>query len=369
MLKSKVLLMDFTRKITQEVHVGDLTIGGGKPVVVQSMNNIPLRDVAGNIAQIERLAAAGCHLTRLAVPSPKEIPFLKEIIAGAVLPVVADIHFSADLAVMAMEAGADKIRLNPGNIRDKDKLRRAVIYARDHQIPIRVGVNSGSLSPEILRRFGGPTAEALWTQGIEAIRELESYGHDNLVLSLKSSDPMLMIQANREASRLLDYPLHLGVTEAGTERGGVLKSAVGIGTLLAEGIGDTIRISLQAEPETEIAYCYELLKAVGLASRGAELIVCPGCGRTEVDLRNLALRVEDAVADIRTPLKIALMGCVVNGPGEAREADIGLAGGRQQYVLFEKGEVKEKVQEDEAFDVLMRRVAELVKEAEAANDA
>lgn len=369
MLKDKVLLMDFTRKITKEIKVGDLTIGGGKPIVVQSMNNIPLRDVKGNIAQIERLQEAGCHMTRLAVPSPKEVPYLKEIIQGSVLPVVADIHFSADLAILAMEAGANKIRLNPGNIRDKEKLKRAVEYARDHRIPIRVGVNSGSLSPEILQRFGGPTAEALWTQGIEAIREIESYGHDNLVLSLKSSDPMLMIEANREASRLLDYPLHLGVTEAGTERGGVLKSAVGIGTLLAEGIGDTIRISLQAEPETEIRYCYDLLKAVGLASRGAELIVCPGCGRTEVDLRRLALKVEAAVAEIKAPLKIALMGCVVNGPGEAREADIGLAGGRHQYVLFEKGEITEKVSEDEAFDVLMRRIDDWVADWETSHDA
>ena len=257
---------------------------------------------------------------------------------------------------MAIEAGCDKLRLNPGNIRDKGKLREAIQLAQARGVPIRVGVNSGSLDREILERFGGPTAEALMTQGLEALKLCEEAGHEALVLSLKTSDPMTLIEANREAALRTQWPLHLGLTEAGTEQGGILRSAAAIGTLLAEGIGDTIRISLQAEPEREIKACYELLRALGLSQRGAELIVCPGCGRTEVDLRHLAERVEAELSEMTEPIKVALMGCVVNGPGEAREADIGLAGGRKSYALFKKGEVVARVSEEEALPRLLQEI-------------
>ncbi|MDO5734192.1 MAG: flavodoxin-dependent (E)-4-hydroxy-3-methylbut-2-enyl-diphosphate synthase [Eubacteriales bacterium] len=352
-------MYSFNRRNSQAVKVAGLQIGGGAPIVVQSMNNRPALDVAGNIEQIQRLAEAGCQMTRLAVPNAKAAGAFKEIKAKSVLPLVADIHFQASLAILALQAGCDKLRLNPGNIRDKEELKRAVILAEKLKVPIRVGVNSGSLSPQILQRFGAPNAEALVAQALEAVREVEEAGHSQIVISIKSSDPRILIEANRELSRRTFWPLHLGLTEAGTERGGLLRSAAGIGTLLAEGIGDTIRISLQAEPEREIKACYELLRALGLSNRGAELIVCPGCGRTEVDLRKLALRLEDYLATVKEPLTVALMGCVVNGPGEAREADVGLAGGKGNFALFRAGKIIAKLNETEAYARLIQEIENL----------
>lgn len=355
-------IYSFERKISRAVDLPGLTIGGGAPIVIQSMNNRHALDVEGNIEQIKRLAAEGCQLTRLAMPNRKAAQAFAKIRAESPLPIVADIHFDYRLAILAMEAGCDKLRLNPGNIRDKEGLKEVIRLAVKKRIPIRVGVNSGSLSPEILQRFGGPTAEALMTQGLEALKVFEEQGHEALVLSLKSSDPRTLIEANREVSKRCPWPLHLGLTEAGTEFTGVLRSAAAIGTLLAEGIGDTIRISLQAEPEREIVAANKLLNALGLISRGVELIVCPGCGRTEVELRDLAERLERDLEGVKTPLKVALMGCVVNGPGEAREADLGIAGGKHNYVLFKKGQIVKKIQEVEAYDSLLAEIRQQVYE-------
>jgi (E)-4-hydroxy-3-methylbut-2-enyl-diphosphate synthase len=349
----------FERKMTRAVRVADLVIGGGAPVVVQSMNSTDTRDVEATLRQIEALHEAGCDLTRLAVPDQEAAAALARIRSRSPLPIVADIHFDYRLALAAIKAGADKIRINPGNIGGPDRVRQVAEAAREHQIPIRVGVNSGSLSQAVIDRCGGVNAESMVASALEAVEQLERWDFSDIVLSIKASDPALTIETYRLLSTRTDYPLHLGVTEAGTIREGAIRSAVGIGTLLAEGIGDTLRVSLTAEPVEEIAAAFSILKALGLRRQGPELISCPTCGRTSVDLIAVATAVEARLKTVRAPLRVAVMGCAVNGPGEARQADVGLAGGQGEFLLFAHGEIIRKVPESEAVDALMAEIARI----------
>lgn len=346
----------YQRRQSRQLKVGKVAIGGDAPIVVQSMNNVPSWDVEANLAQIGRLAAAGCELTRIAVPDEAAAAALAKIKERSQLPIVADIHFNAKLALLALEAGADALRINPGNIRDTEGLKAIAKAARQRGIPIRVGVNSGSLSPAIRDRFGGVNAEALAAQTLEACALLEKEDFNDICLSMKASEPLLCIETYRLLAEARDYPFHLGVTEAGTEKEGVVRSAVGIGTLLAEGIGDTIRVSLTAEPEKEVVAAYQILKALNLRQYGVRLISCPTCGRTEVALEKLAKAVEERLAGISEPIRVAVMGCPVNGPGEARAADCGIAGGRGEFLIFRKGEVLRKVAESEALAALEEEI-------------
>ncbi len=346
----------FERKITRPVHVGDLTIGGGAQIVIQSMNNTDTRDVQATLRQIEELAEAGCDLTRLAIPDQEAAQALARIRPLSPLPIVADIHFDHRLALAALAAGADKIRINPGNIGGPDRVREVAAAARERGVPIRVGVNSGSLSREIVDRFGGVNADSMVASALESVALLEQWDFADIVISIKASDPALTIQTYRLLSEKSTYPLHLGVTEAGTRREGSIRSAIGIGTLLAEGIGDTLRVSLTADPVDEIAAAYSILKALGLRSHGPQLISCPTCGRTSVDLIRIAAEVEERLKTIKAPIKVAVMGCAVNGPGEARHADVGLAGGKGEFLLFAHGEVLRKVPEAQAIEALMAEI-------------
>lgn len=346
----------FERKITRPVHVGDLTIGGGAQIVIQSMNNTDTRDVQATLRQIEELAEAGCDLTRLAIPDQEAAQALARIRPLSPLPIVADIHFDHRLALAALAAGADKIRINPGNIGGPDRVREVAAAARERGVPIRVGVNSGSLSREIVDRFGGVNADSMVASALESVALLEQWDFADIVISIKASDPALTIQTYRLLSEKSIYPLHLGVTEAGTRREGSIRSAIGIGTLLAEGIGDTLRVSLTADPVDEIAAAYSILKALGLRSHGPQLISCPTCGRTSVDLIRIAAEVEERLKTIKAPIKVAVMGCAVNGPGEARHADVGLAGGKGEFLLFAHGEVLRKVPEAQAIEALMAEI-------------
>lgn len=346
----------FERKITRPVHVGDLTIGGGAQIVIQSMNNTDTRDVQATLRQIEELAEAGCDLTRLAIPDQEAAQALALIRPLSPLPIVADIHFDHRLALAALAAGADKIRINPGNIGGPDRVREVAAAARERGVPIRVGVNSGSLSREIVDRFGGVNADSMVASALESVALLEQWDFADIVISIKASDPALTIQTYRLLSEKSTYPLHLGVTEAGTRREGSIRSAIGIGTLLAEGIGDTLRVSLTADPVDEIAAAYSILKALGLRSHGPQLISCPTCGRTSVDLIRIAAEVEERLKTIKAPIKVAVMGCAVNGPGEARHADVGLAGGKGEFLLFAHGEVLRKVPEAQAIEALMAEI-------------
>lgn len=349
----------FARRSTRPVQVGPLTIGGNFPIVVQSMNNTDSRDVAASLRQIEQLAEAGCELTRLAIPDLQAAEALAAIRRRSPLAIVADIHFDYRLALAAIKAGADKIRINPGNIGGPERVRQVAEAARDRRIPIRVGVNSGSLSREVIDRFGGVNAAAMVASALEAVAMLERWNFAEIVISIKASDPALTIATYRLLADQTAYPLHVGVTEAGTWHEGVIRSAVGIGTLLAEGIGDTLRVSLTADPVEEIQAAYSILKALGLRRRGPELISCPTCGRTSVDLIRIAGEVEQRLKTIQAPLKVAVMGCVVNGPGEARHADVGLAGGKGEFLIFAHGEILRKVSEAEAVDALMAEVLRL----------
>ena len=349
----------FERKITRTVTVGGLTIGGGAPIAIQSMNNTDPRDIAGSIRQIEELADAGCDLTRLAVPDLEAAEAFAAIRRRSPLPIVADIHFDYRLALAAIKAGADKIRINPGNIGGPDRVKAVVEACRERQIPIRVGVNSGSLSREVIDRFGGVNAQSMVTSALDSVALLEAWDFNDIVISIKASDPALTIETYRLLSARTDYPLHLGVTEAGTRREGAIRSAVGIGTLLAEGIGDTLRVSLTAEPVAEIEAAFSILQALGLRRRGPELISCPTCGRTSVDLIKIAGEVEERLKQVKTPLKVAVMGCAVNGPGEARHADVGIAGGKGEFLIFVHGEIIRKVPEAEAVEALMAEIARL----------
>ncbi len=347
------------RHATRIVRVGPLSIGGDAPIVIQSMNNTDTRNIQATLDQIHQLAKAGCHLTRLAIPDREAAEALKTIRRQSELPIVADIHFDYRLALLAIEAGADKIRINPGNIGGQDRLAQVARAALTRDVPIRVGVNSGSISKTMLEKHRGLNAESMTASALEAVQAMEAVGFDNLVISVKASDPLLTIETYRRLARLTDYPLHVGVTEAGTAYEGVIRSAVGIGTLLAEGIGDTIRVSLTADPVEEIQAAYAILKSLGLARRGPQLISCPTCGRTQVNLQQVAQEVEQRLRSITAPLKVAVMGCAVNGPGEASHADIGLCGGKGEYLIIEHGKVLRKVSPERAVDELMKEVTRL----------
>lgn len=342
-----------TRRKSQAVSVGSLQIGGDAPIVVQSMNHTDTRDAEATLRQIQRMVRAGCELTRVAVPDFEAAESLREICRNSPIPVVADIHFDYRLALQAIRNGVAKIRINPGNIGSEQNLRTVAEAAQAAGIPIRVGVNSGSLPRTILEQHGGhPTPAALAEAAERAISEMEKVGFRNLVLSLKSSDPLLTIEAYRILAPRVEYPFHIGVTEAGTLREGLIRSAVGIGTLLADGIGDTLRVSLTADPEEEVRAAWSILKSLSLRQRGPVFVSCPTCGRTQVPLERIAEEVQQRFSDLPYPIRIAVMGCVVNGPGEARDADVGIAGGKGKFLVFARGEVRETVAEDQAVTAL-----------------
>lgn len=324
---------------SRQIFLGGIPIGGGAPVSVQSMTNTDTRNIEATLAQIHALADAGCEIIRVAAPDMAAARAVAAIVDASPLPVIADIHFDYRLAITSLENGAAGIRINPGNIGSKEKIFKVVDAAKAHGAVIRVGVNSGSLEKSLLERFGHPTPEGLAMSAVNNARLLESRGFENIKISLKSSSAADTIAACRALRKMSDYPLHIGVTEAGTLMRGAIKSAVGLGILLHEGIGDTMRVSLTADPLEEVKVAYEILRALGLRQRGPEIISCPTCGRTEIDLISLANQVEKMLAGCSLPLKVAVMGCVVNGPGEAREADIGIAGGRDKGIIFRQGEV------------------------------
>lgn len=341
------------RHKTRTVRIGDVAIGGDNPIRIQSMCNTKTENVEATVAQIRALAAAGCEIIRVAVPNEAAASALKDIRRQIKLPLVADIHFDYRLALAAMENGADKIRINPGNIGEDWKLREVVNAAKERNIPIRVGVNSGSLEKEILKKYGGVTAEGIVESALEKVGRIEELGYANLVISIKSSDVLMCIRAHELLADKTDYPLHIGITEAGTLLRGTVKSAVGLGVILYEGIGDTIRVSLTGDPLEEIKAAREILKSLGLRKGGVEVVSCPTCGRTEIDLIGLANQVEGLVerySDL--DVRVAVMGCVVNGPGEAREADFGVAGGKGAGVLIRKGEVIRTMPESELLPAL-----------------
>ena len=339
--------------MTKQITVGSVKIGGGAPVSIQSMLNTKTTDVEGSLRQIRELAAAGCEIARLAVPDMQAADAFGKICGSSPLPLVADIHFDYRLAIRAAENGAAKIRINPGNIGGEDRVRAVEDCCRAHHIPIRIGVNGGSLDKALLEKYGHPTPEALVESAFSHIRLLEKFGFDDICVSMKSSSVPLMMKAYQLFSAQSDYPLHVGVTETGTEHMGVIKSAMGIGGLLCQGIGDTIRVSLTADPVREVFAARDILKAAGLRRDGVNIVACPTCGRTRIDLIGLAGRVEEALRDCKKPITVAVMGCVVNGPGEAREADIGIAGGDGTGMLFAKGQMLKKLPYDELLPALL----------------
>lgn len=347
------------RRKAKTVFAGGLPIGGGSKISVQSMLNVPASDVAGSVAQAVALEHAGCDMIRAAIPNKEAIALIPAIKNAVKIPLVADIHFDYRLALEAIDAGIDKIRINPGNIGSDDRVKAVADACRLHHIPIRIGVNSGSLEKEILVKYGSPTPQALCESALYHASLLEKYDFNDIVLSIKSSNVDTMIQAYELAAEQCEYPLHLGVTEAGTERMGLVKSAIGIGSLLQRGIGDTIRVSLTADPIKEVAAGFDILKALGLCKKGVNLICCPTCGRTKIDLIQLANEVENRLKNCKKPLTVAVMGCAVNGPGEAREADIGIAGGDGVGLLFKKGKVIRKMPENELLEALMNEIDRL----------
>ena len=337
-----------TQRQSRAIRLGPLAIGGGAPVMVQSMTNTDTRDVEATTAQIARLVKRGCEAVRLAVPDEAAVKALAAIRAASPVPLIADIHFDYRLAVAALESGLEGLRINPGNIGPAEHVDRVVDAAKAHDAVIRIGVNSGSVEKELLRRYGGPCPQAMVESALNHVRLLERRGFYDTKISLKSSSVTDTIAAYEALARACDYPLHIGVTEAGGLMRGTVKSAVGLGILLREGIGDTLRVSLTADPAEEVTVAWEILRALGLRSRGPEIISCPTCGRTEIDLFALAAAVEARLAESTAPIKVAVMGCVVNGPGEAREADLGLAGGRDKGIIFRKGEVIRSVRGQDA---------------------
>ncbi len=340
------------RKITKEIKIGDRVIGGGNPILIQSMTNTKTQDVEATVNQIRELTRAGCEIIRCAVPDMEAAQALSRIKKQIAIPLVADIHFDYRLAIAAIENGADKIRINPGNIGSDDRIREVVKAAKEKDIPIRVGVNSGSLEKELVEKYHGVTAEGLVESALDKVRKIESFGYDNLVISIKSSDVMMCVKAHELISEKTDYPLHVGITESGTIISGNIKSAIGLGLILHQGIGDTIRVSLTGNPLEEIKSAKLILKTLGLRKGGIEVVSCPTCGRTQIDLIGLANQVENMVGDIPLDLKVAVMGCAVNGPGEAREADIGIAGGVGEGLLIKHGKAIRKVPESELVSVL-----------------
>ena len=342
--------------MTRRIMVGNVPIGGGADVVIQSMLNTKTTDVEGSLAQIRSLASAGCQIARLAVPNMEAARGFAEICKESVLPLVADIHFDYRLAIAAAEGGASKIRINPGNIGGEDRVKAVVDVCKDRHIPIRIGVNGGSLEKELLEKYGHPTAEALVESAFGHLELLEKCGFYDTCVSMKSSHVPTMVAAARLFRSKCDYPLHIGVTETGPVRQGLIKSAMGIGSLLLDGIGDTLRVSLTDDPGEEVYAAKDILKAAGLRKDGVDIISCPTCGRTRIDLIGLVNKVDEALRDCKKPITVAVMGCIVNGPGEAREADIGIAGGDGWGMIFEKGEQVAKLPYDELLPELLRRI-------------
>lgn len=340
------------REHTKAVKIGDKEIGGGNPVLIQSMTNTRTEDVAATVEQIHRLEAAGCEIIRCTVPTQEAAEAIREIKKQISIPLVADIHFDYKMAIAAILNGADKIRINPGNIGGKDRVEAVVAAAKERNIPIRVGVNSGSLEKELVEKYHGVTAEGLVESALDKVRMIEEMNYDNLVVSIKSSNVLMCVKAHEMLAEKTAYPLHVGITESGTVTSGNIKSSIGLGIILHEGIGDTIRVSLTGDPVEEIKSAKLILRTLGLRKGGIEVVSCPTCGRTRIDLISLANEVEDMVQDIPLDLKVAVMGCVVNGPGEAKEADIGIAGGIGEGLLIKKGEIIRKVPEERLLETL-----------------
>ena len=340
------------REQTKVIHIGDKVIGGGNPVLIQSMTNTRTEDVAATVAQIHRLEQAGCEIIRCTVPTLEAAQALKEIKKEITIPLVADIHFDYKMAIAAMENGADKIRINPGNIGSRENVKAVVDVAKERNIPIRVGVNSGSLEKNLVEKYHGVTAEGIVESALDKVHIIEELGYDNLVISIKSSDVLMCTKAHEILADKTKYPLHVGITESGTVWSGNIKSALGLGMILSQGIGDTIRVSLTGDPVEEIKSAKLILRTLGLRKGGIEVVSCPTCGRTKIDLIGLATKVEEMVADIPLDIKVAVMGCAVNGPGEAKEADIGIAGGIGEGLLIKHGEIVRKVPEEQLLAVL-----------------
>ncbi len=341
---------------TKQVNIGNLAIGNGNPIAIQSMLNIPAHDVDGNVKQAIELEKAGCEIIRTAVPDLKAVKLIDALKNAVSIPVVADIHFDYRIALECAEVGVDKIRINPGNIGDDSKVKQVADICNQKNIPIRIGVNSGSVEKNILAKYGGVTAEALVESAMYHTRLLEKFNFNDIVISMKASDVKLMFDAYKKAAEIVNYPLHLGVTEAGTKYKGIIKSAAGIGGLLLNGIGDTIRVSLTDNPIEEIKAAKDILKSIGLRNGGVNIVSCPTCGRTKIDLIGLANRVENALEKCDKNITVAVMGCIVNGPGEAKEADIGIAGGDGCGIIFKKGEILKKVDEEDLFSELMNEI-------------
>lgn len=347
------------RKQKRVINIGNVKIGGDNPIAIQSMCNTDTRDVKATVSQIIELENAGCEIIRVAIPDMTAAAAVFDIKKQIHIPLVVDIHFDYRLALECMKNGADKVRINPGNIGDRYRVRQVVEMAKERDIPIRIGVNGGSLDKVLLKKYGGITSDALVESAMEHVAILDELNFDNIVVSIKISDVTKMLDAYRKFNEMSDIPLHIGVTESGTLRGGTIKSSVGIGTLLAEGIGDTMRVSLTANPIEEIYAAYDIQKVLGLRKTGAEIISCPTCGRTQIDLIPMAEEIERHVRKLNKNIKIAVMGCAVNGPGEAREADIGVAGGNGEGLIFKKGEILRKVKESEIIDELMKEIDKL----------
>jgi len=349
---------------SRRIQIGNLFIGGGEPIAVQSMLSVRADDIEGNVLQAKRLVEAGCDIIRVAVPKKENAILVSALKMAVNCPIVADIHFDSKIALEAIAAGADKIRINPGNIGSPERIKEVADACRLKGIPIRVGVNSGSVEKELLVKYGGPTAMALAESAVNNAKILEKFNFDNIVISIKSSDVRTMYDSCMLVSDMCDYPLHLGVTEAGTERMGMISSAAGTGGLLLAGIGDTIRVSLTDDPVKEVYAARDILAAVGLDASRPKLVSCPTCGRTQIDLISIARDVEERLRDVRSPIKVAVMGCAVNGPGEAKEADVGVAGGNGEGLIFRKGEIVRKVPEDRIIDELFSEIDSIVRNFE-----
>ena len=344
------------RKNTRAVKVGDISIGGNAPISVQSMTNTDTRDAKATIGQIRRLEEAGCEIVRMAVPDKQAAEALRDIRSSVAVPLVADIHFDYRLALMAIDAGVDKLRINPGNIGDPDRVRQVVEAAKARRIPIRIGVNGGSLDKALHLKYGGPTAEALVESALQHVRILESLDFEETIISMKSSSVQVTVEAYRLLARQTDYPLHIGITEAGTPWRGTIKSCGGLGALLMDGLGDTLRVSLTGDPVEEVRVGMELLEALDLRRKGIRFVSCPTCGRCQVDLERIVNELEQALVGIEIPITIAVMGCAVNGPGEAREADLGIASGKGEVLLFKKGEIIKKLPENKVTETVVDMV-------------
>jgi len=350
------------RRKTRQFSIGPIKVGGDAPIPVQSMTKTDTRDIRKTVHQVRRLEEAGCEIVRVAVLDEEAARAIGQIKKRIHIPLIADIHFHSHLALMALKSGADGLRINPGNIGGRDRLKSIVMEARNRSVPIRIGVNSGSLEKDLLKRFGGVTPEAMVSSAMRTIEWMEGAGFHSIKVSLKASDVLRTVEAYRLFSQKSDYPLHLGVTEAGKGSGAVVKSSIGIGLLLSEGIGDTLRVSLTGDPVEEVRVGHEILRALNIRKRGVEIISCPTCGRCEVNLTRLVEKVERDVQGIVTPLTVAMMGCVVNGPGEAREADVGIAGGKGAGVLFKEGKVVRKLKEKDFVPVLLKEIQQMMKD-------